>query len=371
MSQSQLLRGRHYLVIILVTCVITATHATACENLSAELTVSSDIQNATNISADSWSQNTLEQSTSLETAIYPKADSRFAVSVLDGLTLQDTERDRDIPLKIYYPTGDGIYPVVVFSHGAGGSKEGFSHLGHFWAANGYVSIHLTHLGSDTKVLQERGFDTIRQRALDPRTWLQRTQDVSFLVDSLNQIMADFPELSGKLNIAKLGMAGHSLGSHTTALISGATLRNHQMTNQSLEDERFNASIMISPPISPRGSNRFGLSPSSWDTVDGPTMVITGTRDEFSSRAPAELREEPFEFMPQGDKYLAVIEGAEHSSYGDRAPNTNDGQRRQAFVRALTLLMWDAYLQDDAVAQAILQLNEVQKITQQELRFERK
>lgn len=366
-----IVRKQQYLVIATVAVLFTAIQTTACSGLPAEFTVAADPQNSTHTTEDNWSQNTLGQSPSVEASIYPKADSNFAVGVIDGLTLQDRARNRDIPLKIYYPTSEGSYPVVIFSHGAGGSKEGFSHLGRFWAANGYVSIHLTHLGTDTEVLKEEGFDTIRQRALNPQTWLTRTQDVSFLVDSLNQIMADVLELSGKLNIARLGMAGHSLGSHTTALVSGVTVQNRQMANQSLEDERFCAFIMISPPLSPLGSNRFGLTPSSWQSVDGPAMSITGTEDEFSSRAPAELREVPFEFMPDGDKYLAVIEGAEHSSYGDRAADTPDGRRRKAFVRALTLLMWDAYLQDNADAKAILQSNEIQTMTQQEIRFERK
>ncbi len=322
-----------------------------------------NVQNPPDVSVDYTS--------GVETAIYSEADSTLAVGVVDDLTLQDSGRNRDIPLKIYYPTAEGSYPVVVFSHGAGGSREGFSHLGRFWAANGYISIHLTHRGTDTQVLEESGFEPIRQRAVEPQTWLERTQDVSFLVDSLNQIMADAPELSGKLNLDKIGMAGHSLGSHTTALISGATVQDSEITNQSLEDERFDAFIMISPPVSPQGSNRFGLNSSSWQAVEDPAMVISGTKDEFSSRAPAALREEPFEFMPAGDKYLAVIDGAEHASYGDRAENTADGQRRQAFVRALTLLMWDAYLKDDADAKEILQLGDIQNLTQQEVRFARK
>ena len=38
----------------------------------------------------------------------------------------DNARDRDVPVKIYYPrTGDQPLPVIIFSHGLGGSREGY------------------------------------------------------------------------------------------------------------------------------------------------------------------------------------------------------------------------------------------------------
>src|SRR5581483_4684895 len=64
----------------------------------------------------------------------------------------DAKRHRDVPVKIYYPkTGDGPFPVIVFSHGLGGSREGYEYLGNYWASHGYVSVHLQHLGSDDSV----------------------------------------------------------------------------------------------------------------------------------------------------------------------------------------------------------------------------
>ena len=43
-------------------------------------------------------------------------------------------------------------PVVLFSHGLGGSREGYGYLGSYWAAHGYVAVHLQHIGSDETML---------------------------------------------------------------------------------------------------------------------------------------------------------------------------------------------------------------------------
>src|SRR3954467_12365816 len=63
----------------------------------------------------------------------------------------DTNRNRKVPAKIYYPKGDGPFPVIVFSHGLGGSREGYEYLGRHWASNGYVCVHLQHIGSDDSI----------------------------------------------------------------------------------------------------------------------------------------------------------------------------------------------------------------------------
>ena len=64
----------------------------------------------------------------------------------------DAARNREVPVKIYYPKdGAGTCPLIVFSHGLGGSREGYEYLGRHWASHGYVSVHVQHKGSDTEV----------------------------------------------------------------------------------------------------------------------------------------------------------------------------------------------------------------------------
>src|SRR6185369_7102161 len=96
----------------------------------------------------------------------------------------DAKRDRDVPVKIYFPkSGGGRLPVIIFSHGLGGSREGYEYLGRHWASHGYVSVHVQHPGSDDAVWRNAAaldrMTAMRQAAADPRNAINRPLDVSF------------------------------------------------------------------------------------------------------------------------------------------------------------------------------------------------
>lgn len=68
---------------------------------------------------------------------------------------RDDKRNRVVPVKIYAPqVGGGPFPVIIFSHGLGGSREGYEYIGRCWAAHGYVVVHLQHEGSDDGVWKD-------------------------------------------------------------------------------------------------------------------------------------------------------------------------------------------------------------------------
>src|ERR1700712_4732620 len=76
------------------------------------------------------------------TADYTAQPGPFAVGNLEQVW-HDAARNRDVPVKIYYPKTDagkesGRSPVIIFSHGLGGSREGYSYLGEHWASCGYI-----------------------------------------------------------------------------------------------------------------------------------------------------------------------------------------------------------------------------------------
>ena len=63
----------------------------------------------------------------------------------------DSARNRDMPLRIRMPAAGARMPVVLFSHGLGGSVAAGTRWAADWNTAGFAVIHLQHPGSDTSV----------------------------------------------------------------------------------------------------------------------------------------------------------------------------------------------------------------------------
>src|SRR5690349_20528234 len=71
-------------------------------------------------------------------------------------TWRDAKRRRDLPVKIIAPAGlTGPAPIIVHSHGLGGSVEGGRDWGEHWASHGYIVLHVQHPGSDEPVWKNK------------------------------------------------------------------------------------------------------------------------------------------------------------------------------------------------------------------------
>src|SRR5208283_2755635 len=153
-------------------------------------------------------------------------DPAFHASHVD-LTVHDAARNRDLPVRVYLPANTAPEPVVLFSHGLGGSRTGSVFLGEHWAARGYVAVFLQHPGSDDSVWKDepaqQRMRAMRQAAsLD--NFMLRVHDVPAVLDQLAIWNADKTSpLAGRLDLKKVGMSGHSFGAVTTEAVSGESL----------------------------------------------------------------------------------------------------------------------------------------------------
>ncbi|HAJ64371.1 MAG TPA: hypothetical protein DCP31_38305 [Cyanobacteria bacterium UBA8543] len=310
-------------------------------------------------------------------SLYVKADSEVTnVGAID-LILKDEQRHRKVPIRVYYPQEKGIFPVIIFSHGVGGSKESFSYLGRFWSSYGYVCIHPTHLGSDLSVLQRVGLQALLETTNDPEVWSERPQDISFIIDSLEKLEQQVPQLNGKINPSFIGVSGHSYGAYTTLLLSGAVIAMPGDETVSFRDERTCVFLAISPP----GTGRQGLHLDSWDRIIDPVMTVSGTEDMGLEGKPASWRREAFKFMPPRDKYHVLVKGANHFSFdpdarGARTPSgriNKDNLPPRArdllelenknlikiSLQSASMAFWDAYLKFQKPAKEYLRSEALQ------------
>lgn len=310
----------------------------------------------------------------------------YQVKTVEELILHDAARNKDLPLKVRFPqAATGPRPVIVFSHGAGGSGEAFSELTTHWASYGYVVILPTHSDS-IKLLQQKGED-LSWRKNDLKQLIrnvhpyERLDDVRFILDSFDTLEAQIPGLKdaagkGLLDRKRIGMAGHSAGALTTQMAFGVKVRQQILGEPvGVGDPRFQAAIVISG----QGLTKRMFTEKSWEDLRKPMLVITGSLDKSSLTAETpESRQQPFEFAPAGDKYLIFIEGATHSSFAGKKTSALLGEKPTSDLGMITgvtasgtLAFWDAYLADNADAKAYLQSDKLVQFSGQQAELKRK
>ena len=90
-------------------------------------------------------------------------------------------------MRIYLPASKTPAPVVLFSHGLGGTRNGNRFLGEHWAARGYVAVFLQHPGSDDWVWRDKPLPQ-RMPAMNSAAsldnFLLRVQDVTAVLNQL-------------------------------------------------------------------------------------------------------------------------------------------------------------------------------------------
>jgi predicted dienelactone hydrolase len=290
----------------------------------------------------------------------------FEVVTLD-LTLRDDARDKDLELRIRAPklassapdAALAPLPLIIFSHGAGGSNDAFPDLSTHWASRGYIVVHPTH--SDSIALRRRNGEDLSRLRENPRNLVMdvdapdRLADCSFIIDSIPAITdalnKDVPEANRlTIDATRIGMAGHSAGAYTTQIAFGAKVRGPRWGSLRLKshaDPRITSAILISG----QGTTNRSLTKDSWSDIAGPMMVIAGSLDvsRISDETP-ESRREPFEYAKPGDKYLIYIDGATHGSYQGkglatmlRENPTTDIDIITAAVSSGTTAFFDCYL----------------------------
>jgi predicted dienelactone hydrolase len=266
-------------------------------------------------------------------------------------TWRDGERGRDIPIKAYVPAVPGEVPVILFSHGLGGTREAGRLWAEHWASQGYLSIHLQHAGSDESLWRGAGsrLEAMRgmKSGMDPRQYVARVEDVRFVVAELGRRKSLGDPLARLADLGRIGMSGHSFGALTTQGVAGE--RNAAGPDASVQQIR--AAIAFSPSA----GSRLPASESRFAAIRMPFFSVTGTEDGDvmgTGSSPAN-RQLPFRLMPAPDKYLLVLRGADHMTFSGQTGRREPDAQQVRLVRAATLAFWDAYLKGDAAAKAWL------------------
>ncbi len=302
-----------------------------------------------------------------ETPYGPAAGKHEVETVL--FEWRDAKRDRTVPVKLYLPKSPAKpAPVVVFSHGLGGSRFAYEYLGSHWASYGYAVIHLQHAGSDVEVWRGSAnpLPSLREATKKPGVAYDRLRDVSFALDQLEQLARDDSKYTRRFDLDRVGMAGHSFGAVTTQGIAGLA-RTVLAREFRYDESRVKAGFAMSP--SP--PNGIADSPSKLEEAFGgiriPMLYMTGTRDDGAriTDVTPQQRLLPYEYTKSVDCFQLVFAGGDHGVFAGvarpgallRREDGPDPKAVREVVRTVSTAFWNAYLRHDEKAKQWLASDE--------------
>ena len=282
-----------------------------------------------------------------------------AVRTLDRIDLVDPARGRTLPTRIHMPAAPGPWPVILFSHGFGGSLSAFGETGRYWAARGMVVIHPTQSDSvqvpdptlpaeDARAVRQalaaamgaRPTGAALAEVMERPIFLRsRLADIAFLQSLVRARDARLPApVRDRIDPARMGMAGHSFGAYLTLVVCGARLSPEPPPPL---PSGFRAGMAISG----QGSGRLGLKKGTFDRMSLPLFSVTGSQDFGAAGETPDWRLEAFRSAGPGRQYAAILDGFRHGDF-DAPENDPALGKPVGRLRALQSAFWRATLAGD-------------------------
>lgn len=250
------------------------------------------------------------------------------------INFYDHTRNRQIPVNIF--TAENTQkPLIVMSHGFGSDRQFLRYLAVHLASHGFTVVSVEHIGSNFNIFNNLNSGLELSQLLSPQEFIDRPEDISFVLDQLTLLNQSDETLTGKLNTENVSIIGHSFGGYTALVLAGGQLnfnylkeychnlsyfgrnpadwlqcvaQNLPNQNFKLQDPRIKQAIALNPLV----GSLFGEK--GLENVSIPTMILASGDDALTPTIQNQLR--PFSHL-KGEKYLIVALGATHLSVTDQ------------------------------------------------------
>jgi dienelactone hydrolase len=214
--------------------------------------------------------------------------------------------DRPLPTTVYYPSGSGRFPLVLFSHGLTGRPSTYQALLRRWAGAGFVVAAPAYPHTSAGVPKFDVLDVINQPG-----------DASYVLDKVLALDGTAGDgLRGRIDTGRIAAAGHSAGAITTVGMFTAK-----------RDPRLRAGVVLAGSSLGVG-DAFTGAPAS-------LLFVHGGKDELVSYASGKAL---FDKVPWGKALFTLPE------QGHGGPYLSPGDPVFDAVSAVTtdFLRWSLY-----------------------------
>lgn len=288
----------------------------------------------------------------------PVADAGMTVSY-SPITLEVQKRGRPLELRITGPASGVGLPIVLLSHGHGPSnyipsKDGYGPLVNFYAERGFVVIQPTHLNSRVGGLPA---DAVG----GPLFWRSRVEDMSTILDRLDEIEDAAPAFKGRLDREKIAVVGHSMGGQTAGMLLGARLtdpRDPTAQDVNMLEPRIKAGLILTAPgnggdsLSEMAAANYTFFNPDFSHMTTRSLVVVGSDDasaHLTVRGPS-WHEDPYHYSPGAEALMTVL-GGKHglggiSGYDARETDDEDPERLEIVLRMTWAYLRSALDGDD-------------------------
>ncbi len=266
---------------------------------------------------------------------------------INPVTLPAPGRGVPLEMRITLPLAGHDLPLILLSHGHGPSlyipsKDGYGPLANFYAEHGFAVMQPTHV--DSKVA---GLPTDAPGG--PLFWRSRVEDMSLILDRLEEIEAAVPAIADRLDHNKVAAVGHSLGGQTVGMLLGARLtdpKDADAVDVDLRDPRIKAGVLLAAPgkggadLSEFARENYSALNPNFSHMTTPTLVVAGDSDmatHLTTRGP-DWYKDPFREGPGAEAMLTLV-GGRHGLGGvsgyDAKETSDEDPDRLAIVQRMT------------------------------------
>ncbi|WP_416066011.1 alpha/beta hydrolase family protein [Rhizobium sp. ZK1] len=181
---------------------------------------------------------------------YPAAEGSLETEIPGRIWFRRAAVARDAPIR----PAPKSYPLVLLSHGTGGSAAGLEWLARRLVDRGFIALGVDHHGNTGgEAYRAEGFACLWERA----------PDLSFMLDRRKDWQGD---LAGQLDTDSVFATGFSAGAYTVMLLLGAVAQFSQFEQSRLK------------PGGPRGPREF---PDLADHIPSLLRTSTAFRESWS------------------------------------------------------------------------------------------